>query len=556
CFLTPLMGSSVSFLIFDAAKYLTFWNHLQIPPVSLIIGSLIAMYLPGVYLIHINRIVDVSEIGQPVKSYHIEEIADTGFWRITTGFILIITVLLLLPYISNYIGISAIFQILFVTLILFVASYFGSRMMQQILSKVTGSTNVGMGEKILYVKQSLRKRRGKFIPLLVILTLSLTTSTMMLMESASFEATLENEIVYAYGADLRIESSDALPFEFAEELAEYPDITEVTPVLQQTGKIGNLRFFFEGIDALSYLEVGAFSQDTFVDTTADHALRQLSYNQQGIIISESYARLWNKTVGDYLGIEMGGGAHTYYGSFLIVATMNSAPGFGAARPNDIQGTTLAEQMGYQLALDGFALVNIRALQTITNRSSAQLFFAGARIDSTFSDFCNELEENHDIRVYSAFNEDSVIDTEEFKQSLAGIRGLTIIGTIMCAVMAIASIGLFFGSAILERKPEYAIFRALGATKKQVTSMVLGEFAGMIIAVIAISSILGLLFGYSMSSLLFRITPVTPLLPAILTFPIILTAVILLIEWSIMLSACFYPAHVAGSIGMIEELRNL
>jgi len=555
-FLTPLMSSSTSFLIFDGTKYLNFLNHLQIPPVSIIIGSLIAMYLPGVYMIHINRIIDVSEIGQPVKSYHAEEIADTGFWRITTGFILIITVLLMLPYISNYIGVSAIIQILFVTLILFVSSYFGSRMMQQILSKITGTTNVAMGEKILYVRQSLRKRRGKFIPLLVILTLSLTTSTMMLMESASFEATLENEITYAFGADLRIESANSLPFEFAEELANYSTVTSATPVLEYAGLIGNLRFFFVGIDALNYLEAGAFSEDTFVDSTAENALDRLSHAPRGIIVSESYARLWNKTVGENIAIEMRGEDRQYYGAFEIVATMNSAPGFGVARPRDIQGTTLAEQMGYQLALDGFALVNILTLETITGISSTKLFLAGASIEPTFSEFCTALEETHDITVYSAFKEDSAIDTEEFKQSLAGIRGLTIIGTVMCAVMAIASIGLFFGSAILERKPEYAIFRALGATKKQVTSMVLGEFAGLIIAVIAISSILGILFGYTMSALLFSISPITPILPAVLTFPILLTGVILLIEWSIMFSACFYPAHVAGSIGMIEELRNL
>ena len=170
--------------------------------------------------------------------------------------------------------------------------------------------------------------------------------------------------------------------------------------------------------------------------------------------------------------------------------------------------------------------------------------------------CEALEKRHDVIVYSPHLANVNDELGEVRYFLSGIHGLTAIGTIICAVMGLASIGLFFGSAILDRKPEYAIFRALGATQKQVVSMVLGEFAALVVCSIIISSFLGALIGSAMSSLVFSISPLELMLPAVLSIPLNLTLVILMIEGIIMLIACVYPARVAGSVGMVEELRNL
>jgi ABC-type antimicrobial peptide transport system permease subunit len=119
-----------------------------------------------------------------------------------------------------------------------------------------------------------------------------------------------------------------------------------------------------------------------------------------------------------------------------------------------------------------------------------------------------------------------------------------------------AIALFLGSAVLERRSEYAVFRALGGSQRQVISMVFGEFAGSVIAAISISVILGVVFGFSMSILTFGISPFSPVLPEILAYPFLMMLVTLAAESAVMIAACYIPAKRAGSIDPATALRNL
>jgi ABC-type antimicrobial peptide transport system permease subunit len=131
-----------------------------------------------------------------------------------------------------------------------------------------------------------------------------------------------------------------------------------------------------------------------------------------------------------------------------------------------------------------------------------------------------------------------------------------IAFILCVSMGLAAIALFLGSAVLERKPEYAIFRAIGGTRRQVVSMVFGEFAGTVIAAFGISIILGIVFGYSMSILTFGISPFSPVLLEVFAIPFTLMLVVLLLEIVVMIASTYLPALRAGSVDPASALRNL
>jgi ABC-type antimicrobial peptide transport system permease subunit len=123
-------------------------------------------------------------------------------------------------------------------------------------------------------------------------------------------------------------------------------------------------------------------------------------------------------------------------------------------------------------------------------------------------------------------------------------------------MALSAISLFFGSAILERKPEYAIFRAVGATQQQVYSMVFSEFTGLVLAALCFSAFIGIVVGYSTTFIIFGLSPFHPIGPEIIAIPLAGFFGVFLAEFLALVISCYYPARSAGKVNMLEELRNL
>ncbi len=554
--MAPLIGSTVGLFLFDTALYSSFMQHLSIPPLAIVIGAAIALYLPAAYLLHVARRIDVSEVGQPSATLPDEETADsTSGWRYGLGLAAVLSGLLVMPMIFSPRGIMAMGQIILATLILFVAAYLGSRGMRLVTARLSVETSFLFGEKSLYLSQSLRKRRSQFIPMLVILTLTLTTTSMMLIQSNSFKATVDNELAYAIGADVRVEG-DALPLNYTQNILRVPGIYRTTPVLETWATVGSNAFFLEGIDPQQYYTIGGFVSESFVSGSPAGVLAALANTSDGIIISQRYSELWNRKVGETVKVLLGTKGGSVSLDFQIVGIAKSAPGFGFASTEDQVGMTFAAQTGFQVLRGGFALVNLDHLQNVTQIETAKLFLADVVSFANMTEVVNEISSVYGVTAYSAETYDLAEESYSIRLFLSGIEGLTMIAFILCAIMGLSTIALFLGSAVLERKQEYAIFRALGGTRRQVVSMVFGEFAGTVIASITVSILLGLVFGYSMSVLTLGISPFSPLLGEVLALPVTLMALILSLESLVMLGACYFPARSAGSVDPAYVLRNL
>ncbi|MFW9808283.1 MAG: FtsX-like permease family protein [Candidatus Thorarchaeota archaeon] len=554
-FMAPLVGSSTGLLSFDPALYSVYFAKLLIPEQSLALAVAIAMFLPATYLVHVARRIDVTEIGQPTTrmTYEIPEEANIWYYVVALGGTLLI--LLVMPMLINPIGQIALIQILVSALLLFTASYLGSRAMRLVTAIASERVGGLIGEKKLYMTQSLRRRKSQFIPLLVILTLTLTTTSMMLIQTASFQDTLQNEAVYALGCDVRIEKHDQ-SFDWIDTLTSYSGVESATPVLELLSYVGWEGFYLEGIDAAAYLEIGLFKESSFVGASPETALNALESTPNGIIISQYYAMDWNLTTGDILTIEVprsvGGDTSEL---FQVVGVMVSAPCFGMASTRDLQGVPFGTYFGFQPGSGGFAFVNIDYLSIQSGYDTADLFL----VDATSID---EIQSMLDFLQTDQYTEFYTPENLEFGSNtvtglfIAGIEGLTMISFIMCASMGIAAIVLFLGSAVLEREPEYALFRAIGGTKRQVISLVFGEFAGSVIAAVLISLGLGVLFGYSMTLLTFGISSVWPILPKVFTYPLTVMFLTVALECIAMIAACYFPARRAGNTDPADVLRNM
>ncbi|MHA1864367.1 MAG: FtsX-like permease family protein [Candidatus Thorarchaeota archaeon] len=551
---TPLMGSSTGLLTFDIVKYELFLSQLQIPIQALALAATIAMFLPAAYLLHVSRRIDVTEIGQPTikMTYEIPEEVSLKYY--TIGLASVLVILLVMPVIVTPSGQNAFFEILISTLLLFAASYLGSRAMRLVTADASERITGILGEKRLYLTQSLRRRKGQFIPLLVILTLTLTTTTMMLIQTASFKDTLTNEANYAMGADVRIES-DHMSFDWVDTLTGYTGVEAATPIVGSLSFIGSEGFYVEALDAAVYRDIGDFKQTSFVGASSDDVLTSLEETSNGIIISEFYRTLWNVSVGDSLEIRSTASSGTEDINFEIVGFMRSAPGFGMASTRDLDGTPYGAYFDFQPGRGGFALANLDFFVNETGFVTTRLFLAGITTLEEASDFVEFLENRAWTDVYT---EDSI----EFGPDtitglfLAGIEGLTMISFIMCAAMGISSIALFLGSAVLEREPEYALFRAIGGTKRQVISLVFGEFAGSVMAAVLLSLGLGVLFGFTATLLTFGISSIWPILGKVLTYPLYVMFLTVALECVVMIIACYYPARRAGNTNPAEVLRNM
>ncbi|NWF95064.1 MAG: ABC transporter permease [Candidatus Thorarchaeota archaeon] len=551
----PLIGSSVGFLVFDLGLYALYVSHLSIPPIALVIASVIAVCLPGAYLLHVARRIDVSEVGQPTEET-VDAATEAGtLSRYSLGLGCILVLLIVLPSVLNPVGPAAIGEILLATILLFVASYVGSRAMRLVTARISSGTSFLLGEKSLYMSQSLRKRKGQFIPLMVILTLTLTTTSMMLVQASSFESTVLSELGYAIGADARVESTGYSIY-YNDSLMQFPGVFRITPVIETWAMVGSNTFNLEGVDAHLYSRIGVFSASSFVSGTPTEVLTELAETPQGIVISSHYSRLWDKSVGDVITVSYGSPLGTVTRPFTVVGVMNSAPGFGLAYTGDAAGVTFASQFGFQVDNEGFALVNLDLLYEEGHLEEPKFFLVDSVANSDISQFVSTVGQMRGLKVYTIETYDLASQSYSVRLFLSGIQGLTAVSLVLCASMGLASITLFLGSAVIERKQEYALFRSLGATKSQVVSMVFGEFAGSVVAAIGVSVFLGAVFGYVMSLLTFGISPFFPIVGTTLTFPVSVMAGVLMLESIALLGSTLIPAMRASSVDPAVVLRNL
>jgi ABC-type lipoprotein release transport system permease subunit len=87
-------------------------------------------------------------------------------------------------------------------------------------------------------------------------------------------------------------------------------------------------------------------------------------------------------------------------------------------------------------------------------------------------------------------------------------------------------------------------------------MVLSEFSGIVFASLTLSLVLGTIFGYIMTTIIFMMSPFSRILTAAITFPVSFLTTILLIEVLVMIGAAAFPAREASKMDPAIILRNL
>jgi putative ABC transport system permease protein len=437
----------------------------------------------------------------------------------------------------------------------FFLAYNGSRIVRVGFSRLTSRLSFVLGEKNLIASGNLRMRRGRIVPLMVVLALTLSSTIAFTVQAESFQADLKKEIQYAVGADLRVGSTPR-QFSFNDTIEGFPGVNRAVPVLSTWGGIGTERIVIEATDAIEYSLIGHFDSSSFIGEDPSFVLSRLAAKPNGIILSAYHANRWNKSIGDSLNLEVGGRLAPVGVTFEVTGIVHSAPGFGYASETDIPPSRLGAGFGFQAGLAGFALANLDYISSVTDISTSRLFLVDLVCVTDQDILLRALRDLPGVSATTPEKFDLAAVSFGTALFLSTVEGLFSIGFAMSMLLSMFALTLFLGSIVRERKRDYAILRAVGGSKQQVIRMVLSEFAGVVFASLTLSIVLGTIFGFVMSTIVFTMSPFSRTLQALITFPIGFLTGVLLLEVAAMIIGSYLPAREASKTDPAIVLRNL
>jgi ABC-type antimicrobial peptide transport system permease subunit len=551
-----LIPSAISFLIFDWNLYGYYLTNTILKPGTVVDTVLLCIAPPLIFILYSARKTANTEIGA-----NLVETSDP----ITTeppayGTPIIASVLLIAMVLATVIFLPSDPAMLMIQLSLGTAAWFflaynGSRISRLGFSKLSEKITFLLGEKNLISAGNLRMRKGRIVPLMIVLALTLSSAIAFTVQAESFKMEVEREVSYAIGADLRVDCIPR-PFEFNRTLKGYPGVERAMPVLRTRGAIGMEYITLTALNPIEYSLIGKFDESSFYGEDSTLALNHLSDTEDGILLSEYHADRWNKSIGDELHLQVSASGMTVEVIFTLVGLVHSAPGFGYASITDIPQSRLGAGFGFQAGDLGFALVNLDYLSEMTETATADLFFVDLVCITDSNLILRALEDLPGVSATIAEKFD--LERLSFGTSLflKTVQGLFSIGFALSFLLSMFAHTLFLGSVVRDRKRDYAILRAVGGSKRQIVNMVLSEFSGVVFASLALSLLLGTIFGYIMSSIIFLMSPFSRLLEATITFPIPFLTSILLVEVFAMIGATILPAREASKTDPAIVLRNL
>jgi ABC-type antimicrobial peptide transport system permease subunit len=552
----PLIPSTTSFMTFDWEIY-TFYLSNTVVSLNTIVRAIGLTVLPSLlFILYLARRASSVEISLSLAEVAQDSTEQSEAHGFTIGAsIFLLALVIVMMYILPRHPVLFLMELGMATAAWFFIAYNGSRISRVGLAKVSERLSFVLGQKNLISAGYLKMRKGRIIPLMVVLALTMSSTIAFAVQSESLRVDLDREVTYALGSDLRIDCT-IREFNFSYDLEAYDGINNSMPVLRTWARLGPDELSIEALDPLEYAAMGKFDQSSFNGQSPVTILSALAAVPNGIVLSEYHANRWNKTIGSTLTMEMSGIGTTQLVEFEVVGVVFSAPGFGYASHTDIPYSPLGAGFGFSSGYTGFALTNIEFIEGVIQRHETTLFMVDLDDDANRTLLFEELSalsgvnpntpEEFDLKSYS-------LQTALF---LNTVEGLFSIGFVMSLILSVFALSISLGSVVRERRKEYAIMRAIGGSKQQIVSMVFSEFSGVVFASLALSLILGAVFGFVMGFLLNVMSPFSRTLSATIAFPFNFLAIVLFIEILTMIIGSYLPAREAARTDPAVVLRNM
>ncbi|MFW9767286.1 MAG: FtsX-like permease family protein [Candidatus Thorarchaeota archaeon] len=555
-FFAPLIPSSLDFMSFDWSVYTYYLSRTVVSP-STLLRSIGLTVLPSMlFILYLGRKAASTEIGLTLMEFTedpTEQVESHGF---TIGAsVVLLGLVIVMMFLLPRDPMLFLFEISLGTAAWFFIAYNGSKISRVGLARISEKLSFALGQKNLISAGYLRMRKGRIIPLMVVLALTMSSTIAFSVQSESLKVDLNREVDYALGADIRIDCTNRV-LDFNETLTSINGVERVTPILRTWARLGSEEITVEALYPDEYLEIGHFDQSSFPNSDPETALLALDAVPNGVIISDYLANRLDKDVGENLTLEMAIIGGTQQVVFTIVTTMHSAPGFGYASAAEMPSSALGSGFGFQAARSGFVIANLEYVSFETEIQTVNLFF-GNLVDGTNT--TQVLEDMKSIPdVFPNIPSEFDLKTHSLSTALFlnTVEGLFSIGFLMSLILSIFALSISLGSVVRERRKEYAVMRAIGGSKRQIVSMVFSEFSGVVLASLALSIILGFAFGFVFGYLLNIMSPFSRVLVSTISFPLGFLSIVLFLEILTMVVGSYLPAREAANTDPAVVLRNM
>jgi ABC-type antimicrobial peptide transport system permease subunit len=558
-FIGSLIPASVGFLQFDMNEFNRFFAVVRLQPLTWIIATVACIVPPLVFtMIYVRSflrteiyqaMVGINPPGESEVSiiilYFVGCLALLGFFFVAV---------LILPSTPSV----AILQFIYAVAIWTLLSDSGSRVVRRFIAGLTRVFRPVFGEKTHIFVKSMRTRRERIVPLLLILTLTFSVTVFSVVEAQTVQDNAQRQIEYFIGADFRVESG-WVPTSRVSEITAIQGIEDATALVRTYAVIGTQSLVLIGIDVTAYSSIGEWDLTSMVGEEFSVVLNRLQNDPDGIIFPYTLANRLSRSIGDSIGIlvyNQGGGGLVEDHIFNIVGLGQSAPGLGyfdpedPARPLDSTGG-----FGFQES-SVFGLVHQDYLASL-NITNSQLFLAtgdGTNDVNLIQYSLQQLGFSNRVYTPATFSlEEAYPDGYLFNRGVVSILSM---GFLACLFISIIALTLFVGIIVSERQTEYAIMRAVGGTRRQIIAVVVGEFFGLILTSFIVSLLLGTAFSWILMNVLLNLFPFPFVVPFPITLPGALLFMVLAVVMVGMGLGTYIPARRAGRTNVGRVLRNL
>lgn len=569
-FLGILLGCSIpsadSFLVFNPFTFLHHLNLTTINLVAWVLAGFVCILPAAIYILLKTRSFLKSELYAELRE-------NNSSWKQSPRlqFVYAVGIILLsIPLFYVVLSISLSLDIALLVFILIVSFWMLladaiARLIRPGIAIFSKIFTPAIGQKSQLFAKTLKVKRTRVIPLLMILLLTFSITIFSAVEAQTYHNHINQQVHYYVGGDIRV-YTDLVVANRVNDIISLSEIDTATAFIEVQAEIAQTSFKLIAVNPSAYAQIGNWDDSSMVGDSYQTVLDRLSANRNGIVLPEHFAQLYDRQVGDTIFVQVRD-QRTFVvdlKEFDVVGIMSKAPGLGYSNPSDPQaaitpnpGFGFQKDQSFALCHQHYFLVEIPLFDPYAVMDNANSFLAKIESSSDIQAAQNAVESLDFVyRTWSPLTfelEQTNPDIYLFSQ---GIIGLLSVGFLASLAISIVALTVFVGVIVSERKTEYAIMRALGGSRRDVTLIVLVEFVSIILLAFLFSVLIGITFSWLLMFVIIKLFPQPFIVPFTIIYPLSLLLAVLGLVILGLLTGAYFPARRAGQVQVSNLLRNL
>jgi len=317
---------------------------------------------------------------------------------------------------------------------------------------------------------NLFRRRAQYLSFLALLTITISLLSFSLIYFETISTNNQKNASFINGGDLKIITNDVDFENFSTSLESLEEVTTCVSLPFKDVLVEDFSIRLIGINPSKYYQISdSFSISILEGPPSQNIWDGLESWNNTIIMNDNLAEVFKWGVGREIGIKKVFSDETIEFRLNISAIISNTPGIGQL---------YTEGLGRgNFRYGGIGIVHERLLSSFgINNANTYLIRTTDLVNQEST--IVKIQQNDDIRMIYTF--DKVMDDQQIFFQLAGVQGILTIDFLGSILISLIGIAIFYYYLIKERITEFAVFQALGATKRNIISMVFLESLFLII----------------------------------------------------------------------------